>query len=96
MDYAKLDAGLAAAIEAPGDGTAGFVVFIRSNRVVGEREAAALRSAGIEAPTPGKRILTATLGPEAIGRLTDEPWVTSISLSRKLNLLPCPAGPAAP
>lgn len=84
MDWSKLDAGLAAALDGPGDvdGSRRYVVFVHLGAGV---PAERLADLGLEAATPSK-VGTATLSAGEIDRLSEQAWVTGMRLSRSLRL----------
>lgn len=86
MNYQKLDAGLAVALEEEDDPeAASLTVFIHTDRVPDGEALRMLEGIGV---SPGDaQIFTATVSPRMIAQLSEQPWVTSIKLSRKLDAL---------
>lgn len=88
MDYAKLDAGLAAALNDVADKeTSALSVFIHAGRPVEPDEARFLETLGVQNGTPEQQVFTATVSPEAVEKLSDQAWVKSLRLSRVLKPL---------
>jgi hypothetical protein len=90
MDWTKIDPALASAIEDIEHSADELVrVLVRVNRAPTMTEAAA---AGIDLGADSDRpVFTATAPLVAVERLTEEPWVRSLTLSRILH--PRPASP---
>ena len=86
MNYQKLDAGLAAALEEEDDREAmSLTVFIHTDRVPDGEALRLLTGLGV---SPGDaQIFTATVSPRMIAELSEQPWVQSIKLSRRLDAL---------
>ncbi|MEH1804211.1 hypothetical protein [Nostoc sp.] len=88
MNYQKLDAALATALndvqnlEEPS-----LAVFIHTESVLDSAATAVLESFGVSGVSSGKDIFTATLSPNAISQLSDEPWVKYLKRSQQLRLL---------
>lgn len=88
MDHRKLDAALAAALEEPGDPAAPeLAVFVHTDHPLGAEETGLMDRLGVSGATPGRNVFTATLSRRAIDELSEQPWVQSLRLSRKLRLL---------
>ncbi|MEC4815361.1 MAG: hypothetical protein SAK29_19095 [Scytonema sp. PMC 1069.18] len=89
MDYRKLDTALSMALNEVGDlQQQSLNVFIHTNQPAGSAGAAdMLERLGVSEVTPDKDIFTATLSPNAISQLSEQPWVQYIKLSQNLNLL---------
>ncbi|NJR16870.1 MAG: hypothetical protein HC785_14930 [Calothrix sp. CSU_2_0] len=88
MNYQKLDAGLAIAlneIENPEEPS--LVVFVHTNSPLDADKITFLESFGITGVTEGKDIFTATLSVNAISELSQQPWVQYLKLSQKLRLI---------
>lgn len=91
MNYQKLDAALAMALndildpEAPN-----LVVFIHTELVLDSTATTTLENLGVSGVTSGKDIFTATLSPNNISQLSEQPWIKSIKLSQKLRLVDMP------
>ncbi|MHC5743543.1 MAG: hypothetical protein ACYTXT_16790 [Nostoc sp.] len=88
MNYQKLDAALATALndvqnlEEPS-----LAVFIHTESVLDSAATAVLESFGVSGVSSGKDIFTATLSPNAISQLSEEPWVKYLKRSQQLRLL---------
>jgi hypothetical protein len=90
MDYSRIDAPLGAALaESPAKDQSNLTVFIHTHHELGEAESAELRSLGIDQDSVKKRIVTATVSPNVVDKLSHKPWIRSIKLSQKLR----PLGP---
>jgi hypothetical protein len=86
MNYQKLDAGLAAAVEEEDDReAASFTVFIHTDRVPDGEALRILKGIGVAAGD--SQIFTATISSRMIAHLSEQPWVQSIKLSRRLHAL---------
>ncbi|MGV0108127.1 DUF5615 domain-containing protein [Nostoc sp. DSM 114160] len=88
MNYQKLDAALATALndtqnlEQPS-----LVVFIHTEPILDSAAIAILESLGVSGVSSGKDIFTATLSPNAISQLSEQPWVMSLKRSQQLSLV---------
>ena len=84
MDYRKVDTGLAAALEEEDDQEAAtLTVFIHTDRVPDEEALRILKGFGV---SPGDGLIfTATLSPHTVAQLSEQTWVRSIKLSRRLR-----------
>ncbi|MEH2357763.1 hypothetical protein [Nostoc sp.] len=88
MNYQKLDAALATALndvqnlEEPS-----LAVFIHTESVLDSAATAVLESFGVSGVSSGKDIFTATLSPNAISQLSEEPWVKYLKRSQQLGLV---------
>ncbi len=88
MNYQKLDASLAMALNnAQNPEEPSLQVFIHTEPVSDSAETAVLENLGVNGVTSGKDVFTATLSPNAISQLSEQPWVQSVKLSQKLHLL---------
>jgi hypothetical protein len=88
MNYQKLDPALAIALnDVPNPEESSLVVFIHTEPVVDADAAAVLSNLGVSTATAGRDIFTATLSPNAISQLSEEPWVKSLNLSQQLRLI---------
>lgn len=88
MDYRKIDAALAIALEDikdPEEPT--LVVFVYIEKVPSSDESAFLGKMGVGGETGGKQIFTATLSARAVTELSEQPWIRYLKLSKKLSLL---------
>lgn len=87
MNYAKTGASLASALShvtEPSERT--LPIFIRAEREPTPDEASRLEDI-VEGAGEGRRIFTATLSAREVERLSEEPWVRSLELSRPMRLL---------
>ncbi len=88
MDYRKIDAALAAALDdVQNQEERAFVVFIHTEHAPDTTEAAILEGLGVSGVTGGRRMFTATLSAREVAELSDQPFVQYLKLSRKLHLL---------
>jgi hypothetical protein len=89
MDYGKLDAGLAAALDDMQDASeeSNLHVFIHAKRPLSADEAEFLNRMGIQGGDADKQILTATVSPKVLNELSEQPWVQYLRLSRTLRPL---------
>ena len=88
MNYQKLDPELAFELAEISDAEdPAFTVFIRTLHAPAPDEATYLKALGISGVTPGRRIFTATLSAHEVEELSEQPWVRSLELTRKLQLL---------
>ncbi|MDZ7995610.1 MAG: hypothetical protein RM022_001240 [Nostoc sp. EfeVER01] len=88
MNYQKLDAALATALnDVPNLEEPSLAVFIHTESVLDSAAIAILESLGVSSVTSGKDIFTATLSPNAISQLSEEPWVKYLKRSQQLRLL---------
>jgi hypothetical protein len=86
MDYRKIDADLALALEEvdPASDETVFSVFVQTT---GEGDADLLSDLGVRSAEPGPGIYTADLSSRAVAELSEKPWVRSLTLSRTLRPL---------
>lgn len=89
MNYQKLDTALAVALnDVDNAQEPSLNVFIHTKPDAHSTDAPAmLENLGVPDVTPGKDIFTATLSPNAISQLSEQPWVQYIKLSQKMRLL---------
>jgi len=88
MDYAKLDAGLAAALDDVSDEeTQTLNIFIHAKRPPHPDEARCLENTGLGSNALQQEVFTATVSPKVVGELSQQPWVKSLRLSRVLRPL---------
>jgi len=85
MDYNKLDADLIARLaEAPaGEDEKPLSVFIHTTKAPGPDEEAFLKNLGHKGDIAGQELFTASLLPRAIDKLSSQPWVRYLKLSRQ-------------
>jgi hypothetical protein len=88
MDYHKIDAALAAALdEVPDPEERSLAVFIHTTHTPGQAEAAFLERLGVRGISGTRHVFTATLSPSAIAELSEQPWLRYLRLSRQMRLL---------
>jgi hypothetical protein len=88
VDYRKVDAALAAALDEDRDpDERALIVFVHTNHPPDASAASLLDKFGISPGASARQIFTATLSPRAISELSDLPWVRALKLSSKLRLL---------
>ncbi len=88
MDYRKIDAVLAAALdEMKNPEERALSVFIHTAQKVDLTATTFLREIGVRGATEGKKIFTATLSPRAVEELSKQPWVRYVKLSQKLRMV---------
>ena len=84
MDYRKIDAALAGALEeTPRAPT--LQVFVHSAAPLTEEQGAELTRLGVPVLAAGKTVLTATVPSDLIDKLSELSSVSRISLARKLR-----------
>jgi hypothetical protein len=88
MNYQKLDAALATALnDVQNSEEQSLTVFIHTEPILNSAATAVLESFGVNGASSGKDIFTATLSPNAISQLSDQPWVMSLKRSQQLGLV---------
>jgi hypothetical protein len=88
MNYQKLDAALATALNDVQDSQeTSLAVFIHTEPILDSAAIAILESLGVSRVTSGKDIFTATLSPNAILQLSEQPWVKYLKRSQLLRLV---------
>jgi hypothetical protein len=86
MNYQKLDAGLAMALnDVQNSAERNLVIFIHTQPAPDAAAAAFLESLGVSGVTSGRNMFTATLSANAVSQLSDQPWVQYLKLSQKLR-----------
>lgn len=85
VDYGKLDASLAAEVDAPDrEPTArSLLVILRLAHPPSGAEREVLRGAGVNDDGAGRTIVTASLSRQQVETLSAQPWVLSLALSTK-------------
>lgn len=86
VDYSKLDAALAAAMEASG-AQPELTVSVRTCRPLDDAEQQEARSLGVRGVVAGRTIFSATIDRQTAIKLTEKPWVQRLSLARELRPL---------
>ncbi|MBX9258003.1 hypothetical protein H1Q63_29450 [Desmonostoc muscorum CCALA 125] len=88
MNYQKLDAALATALNDVQDSEKPSLgVFIHTEPILDSAATAILENFGVSNATSGKDIFTATLSPNAISQLSEQPWVKFLKRSQQLRLV---------
>lgn len=88
MNYQKLDASLATALNDIQDSEeTSLAVFIHTEPILNSAATAVLESFGVSGVSSGKDIFTATLSPNAISQLSEQPWVKYLKRSQQLGLV---------
>ena len=86
MNYQKIDAALAAALEEVQDPyERSLAVFIFTTGGFEKKKTATLEDLGVSTLYVERSTFTATLSPLWVETLTEEPWVRYLKLSRKLK-----------
>jgi hypothetical protein len=87
MDYNKLDAELIAQLdEGKADASEKpLSVFIHTTKAPGPEEESFLKGLGHSGDIAGREVFTAALSPGAIDKLSSQPWVRYVKLSRQLR-----------
>ncbi|MEV5731286.1 MULTISPECIES: hypothetical protein [Streptomyces] len=85
MDYGKLDASLAAAVDAEGGDPEArdLLVTVLLERAPTDEQRETLRGAGVDAGAADRTVVTGTLSRRGVERLSHEPWVRSLALSSR-------------
>lgn len=89
MNYQKLGTELAMAVtdaKTLDEEKAAFKVFIRTAHAPNTNEVNYLKELGVSCEPADRRIFTATLSARAVDELSEQPWVSSLRLSQKLQL----------
>jgi hypothetical protein len=90
VDYQKVDAALAAAVqEATDPDDRSLSVFIHADRALSEEQRALMERLGVSGGQAGSRVVTATLSARAVEELTEQSWVQYMRLSQRMR----PLGP---
>jgi hypothetical protein len=88
MNFTKLDTSLILALKQIQDPSKpDLIVFIHTESVLESEAIAYAESLGVSGIAPGKDVYTATLSPNAISQLSEQPWVKYLKLSGKLRLV---------
>jgi len=85
VDFAKLDAPLAAALETGSD-DARLEISIRT-APLGDHERLELKHLGVRGVEPGRTTFSASVTPDAARRMSEKPWVRRLSLAQQLRPL---------
>jgi hypothetical protein len=85
MDFNKLDAGLVSVCGGAARRPARFLeVFVETTDPPTDEQAALLRTAGVLAVPPGRRVFTARLTPQDLDRLSEMSWIEMITSAEQL------------
>ena len=87
MNYQKLDAALATALNEVQSEEQSLGIFIHTEPLLDSAAIAVLKSLGVSGVTSGKDIFTATLSPNAISQLSEQSWVKYLKRSQQLHLV---------
>lgn len=88
MNYQKLDAALAMAIDdVESLDECSLVVFIHTEPVPDHNARTLLEKLGVSNVTSGRDVFTATLSVNGVAQLSQQSWVQYLKLSHKLRLL---------
>ena len=89
MDYKKLDADLIAQLgETSADADEKpLSVFIHTTKAPGPEEESFLKDLGHKGDIGGRELFPASLSPAAIDKLSRQPWVRYLKLSRQMRPL---------
>ncbi|MEA5592973.1 hypothetical protein [Rivularia sp. UHCC 0363] len=88
MNFTKLDIALILALKQIKDPSEPYlVIFIHTESVLDSTATALLESFGVNGITVGRDVYTATLSPNAISVLSEQPWVQYLKLSQELRLV---------
>ena len=86
MNFAKLDTALILALKQIKDPSIPcLVVFIHTESSLDSAATIFLESLDVSGITAGRDVFTATLSPNAISQLSEQPWVQYLKLSEKLR-----------
>lgn len=86
MDFQKFSLELACYLWDTTNQDEGLSVFIHTTHALNTDELAVLERLKIKIADPKQTIFTAVLSKTELLELVDEPWITFIALSRKLQL----------
>lgn len=91
MDYAKVDAALAAALSHPSPVQPDhFRVSLRTHQPLEPAEQAELQSIGVQGVVAGRSVFSGDLSLKDVAALTSKPYVRLISLAQQLRPLTQP------
>jgi len=88
MNYRKVDAPLAAAVDeikSPEESL--LAIFIYTAKTRDETATIFLNGIGVRVYSKNQEIFTATVSPQTVKKLSQQPWVRYVKLSQKLHLL---------
>jgi protein tyrosine phosphatase len=88
MNYQKLDAALAMAVNQVADPQeANLVVFVHTQQPLDENAIAFLQRLGISNITENTNVFTATVSLNTLSELSQQSWVQYLKLSQKLHFV---------
>lgn len=88
MDYQKVDAALATAIDDLKAGSkVALAVSVRTAIPVDAAQQAELERLGVRGVIAGRTIFSASVTPQTLDELTQKPWVRRLSLAQQLRPL---------
>ena len=96
MDYDKIDASLAVALDEVNNPEERMLsVFIQTTQGVDPAATDFLKEIGVAGAMEGRKIFTAKLSSRAVDELTRQPWVRYVKLSQKIRMVESSATPSA-
>jgi hypothetical protein len=88
MNYPKIDATLAAAVDEIKNAEEPLLtVFIYTAKTRDATATIFLNGIGVRVYSKNQEIFTATVSPQTVKKLSQQPWVRYIKLSQKLHML---------
>ncbi len=88
MNYPKIDATLAAALDESKSAEEPLLaVFIYTAKSRDETATIFLNGIGVRVYSPNQEIFTATVSPQTVKKLSQQPWVRYVKSSQKLHML---------
>jgi hypothetical protein len=84
MNYEKLDTSLCAIVSAqPLSDEPNLSVLVRTLAPPNEEQQREMESLGVYGVSPTMRVFSAQLSPRAVAKLSEKPWVRSLSLAQE-------------
>ncbi|AFY55306.1 hypothetical protein Riv7116_2807 [Rivularia sp. PCC 7116] len=88
MNFSKLDTALILALRNTQDQSKPcLVVFIHTQSAIDSAAIAVLEGFGVSGITAKRDVFTATVSPNAVSQLSEQPWVKYLRLSQELRLV---------
>lgn len=88
MNFSKLDTALILALKKnQHQSRPCLVVFIHTQSAIDSEATAVLQGFGVSGIAANQDVFTATLSPNAVSQLSEQPWVKYMKLSRELRLV---------
>lgn len=87
MNYHKVDAPLAAAVDEIKNAEEPLAIFIYTAKSRDETATTFLNAIGVRVYSANQQIFTATVSPHTVKELSQQPWVRYVKLSQKLHML---------